>query len=195
MNQNEHLNLQELKEKRLTLAARKQELSLHIRQCGISKNAQRFVPHKLDKDMLNVKNKLVEEYNQIELAITDVNKYIHKLSRREDEFKDIVKTNFPSEIYESIIAECKRRDNGEPPQKVKFNFAGLQDSKLTIQKQKEKILQYFNIITDARERLNEYIEQNCPEKNKSEFMAKIVKLNISLPNLATMNLDRRKNNF
>lgn len=180
--QNDNLSLEELREKREGLVGKMKELQADIAKFGFTKGQIYQAKDKLNQYEVVQRDKVVYEYNLIQVEVVDINKRIRRLVEKGDFFRDVVKECMPDRFYQQIVEECKKREAGEKPTKVGIDTDEIRFFKDRIEIKDGLLREYHDALLKAREAINKYVDLNYPEDHNEQiaFMRKFSEINTSI---------------
>lgn len=184
--------INKLKAERDELSAKKNDLSLQIRDLGISKqaawkfeNGKSEALNNLTAEELQLFQKrkaLAKEIMKAEKRFTELNTELRELYTKQDSEKNMQVMNIFKEIFSDgqralIYEEIDRRMNGEEPRPIGLNIKDFEDYKLKYYSYRDRLRTELERMIEFRIRLTLLIEKGCEQFGDAEFLKFISPLN------------------
>lgn len=176
-----------LKKRQDELAQRHQEISkelsdLNISRAQLKKAKAGLFEMPIPQGLVQKRSELPLEQKEIEKRISEIKREIRDLHRQQDAadlmgFKKILNEIFTKEQLTEIFDEVRRRDSGEHPCKIRFNFDRGIEAIMELDEYKKLYIGELEKMQEIRLTLTRIIESGCEQFGATEFMKTISPLN------------------
>lgn len=193
---NKFSSLEELLKEKAVVVNSLKELELRLSNLKITTNRLRFSPNSIPTHTKLMRDDLSAQHQRQTKYIVEINLLIRsKAASNHEAWKDVLKEIFPMETFKVINEEIERRERGLTPKKLPISAPDLQRKKEIQKIVKDTISDYHSKLLSARAALNEYINVNIDNSSKADFLAKVSKINRSLPTISELEKTKRILNF
>lgn len=192
-NQNENLNIEELRSKKESILGTLKDLQIKISKFGITGNRRNYSPHTINLNHAVKKEKYVQEFNELQKEVIDINKYIRIQSAKPDYLREVLKDCLPPVIYKAIKEECFRREHGEDPLKIGLDTETNKIYKDRIEIKDKLLKEYHDTLVKARSEISKFVDLNYPDEHNEQikFMTKFSAVNTSIQQQSYYLIKRR----